>query len=244
MANQFDLDRFDDCPTKRWLQSQIYSSVARRMKSNAMIVSGPSVERHITDGFRIASTPKAKIYLVERNIERFYEMSRRCQAIKNSEPLDGWPEDWYSRVTRLHTDVISYERLIKSKTPTRFEDLDMCQTMPSIQYLIGHRLLLQSKLAGSAAKLRKCILITSSLRHCELDKTLDILFTLVKDILGAKVSLWHGAKGAKHSRLYREHGVKEYSPYMEDHGRILNNGLRFYTYRDGAPMFSCMILYI
>jgi hypothetical protein len=70
MANQFDLDRFDDRPTKRWLQSQMYSHLSRRIKSNAMMVASPSIESYITDGFKIASTPKAQLYLVENNIER------------------------------------------------------------------------------------------------------------------------------------------------------------------------------
>jgi hypothetical protein len=231
MANQFDLDRFDDCPTKRWLQSQIYSDLAKRMKSNVMMIAGPAIERHISDGFKIASTPKAKIHLVEKDFERYKEMVRRYGSIPNK------PKEWAKKITLIHGDILLCDS-------TRFEDLDLCQTLSSLRYLVGHRLLLQSKLGGSAFKLRKCMLITASLRHYELNRTLDALFNLVRDILGAKVALWSGTKGEKHSRLYKEHGVKEYSPYIESHGRLLLNGLRFYTYRDGAPMFSCVILYV
>ena len=81
MPNKIEMNRFDDCPTKRWLQDQMYSHLAKRIKSNVMIVGSPSVEPQITNGFKIASTPKANIYLVENNIERFYEMSRWCQVL-------------------------------------------------------------------------------------------------------------------------------------------------------------------
>ena len=244
MANKFDLDRFDNCPTKRRLQSQIYSNMAMRMKSNVMMVSGPAVERHITDGLKIASTPKAKIYLVERDLERFTEMSRRFQALREQKPLDGWPKDWASRVHRIFMDVAAYEMAAKLSKPVRFEDLDMCQTMSSIQHLVRYRLSLQSEIKGYAARLRKCMLITSALRKCDLDKTLGILEDILGDVLNAKVAVWKSADGTKHSRLYKERGVKEYTPYIANHGRLLKNGLRYYTYKDGTPMFSCMILYI
>jgi len=231
MANQFDLDRFDDCPTKRWLQSQIYSDLAKRVKSNVMMIAGPAVERHINDGLKIASTPAARIHLVEKDFGRYKEMVRRYRDIPNR------PKEWAKKITLINSDILLCDSM-------RFEDLDLCQTMSSLRYLVGHRILLQSKLGGSAFKLRKCMLITTSLRHYELNKTFDAVLNLVRDILGAKVSIWKGAGGKKYSRLYKEHGVKEYFPYIENHGRILNNGLRFYTYRDGAPMFSCMILYV
>ena len=251
MANKFDLDRFDNCPTKRWLQGQMYSHLAKRMKSNVMMVASPSVEGYITNGFKIASTPKAKIYLVEKDAERFFEMSRWCQVLggvgvagPRYDTPDGWPEDWYPRVVRLHTDVVSYEMAAKLNQPVRFEDLDMCQTMSSIQHLVRYRLALQSEIKGYAAGLRKCMLITSALRRCDLEKTLDILQNMLEDVLGAEVVIWKSVKGAKHSRRYKEHGVKEYTPYIRNHGRLLKDGLRYYTYRDGVPMFSCMILYI
>jgi len=130
------------------------------------------------------------------------------------------------------------------REPVRFEDLDMCQTMSSIEPLVRYRLSLQSRITGYPAKLRKCMLITSSLRPGSLDKTLGILFKIIQDVLGAKASLWKDSKATKHSRRYKDHGVKEYFPYMANHGRLLKDGLIFYTYRDGTPMFSCMILYV
>lgn len=250
MANQFDLGRFDDCPTKEWLQGQVYTHLSLRMKSNVMVVGGPSIKRQINNAFKIASTPKAKVYLIENNTERYNEMECRLRYMIDGHPMDPWPQnhqwlkDWYSKVQRVYGDVASYEMAAGLNRPVRFEDLDMCETMSSIQHLVRYRLALQSEISGSSAGLRKCMLITSSLRGCELDTTLDALFKIIQDILGAKVVLWKGTKGAKHSRLYKEHGVKEYSPYMENYGRILNNGLRYYTYRDGAPMFSCTIFYI
>lgn len=244
MTNRLKIDRFDNCPTKRWLQDQMYTHLSFRMKSNVMAVSGPSLEEQITNAFKIASTPKAEIYLVENNVERFLTMSKRCQALKDKEVPDGWPEDWYYRTHRLFIDVASYEMAAKLNKPVRFEDLDMCQTMASIQHLVRYRLSLQSEIGRPIAILRKCMLITSSLRKCDLEKTLDILQRILEDVLGVSASVWDSSKGAKHSRLYKAHGVKEYTPYIAKHGRLLKDGLRFYTYRDGTPMFSCMILYI
>ena len=244
MANKFGLDRFDDCPTKRWLQDQMYTHLSFRIKSNVAVVSSPSLEEQITNAFKIASTPKALVYLVENNIERFTEMSRRYRLLRDGDPLCGWPEDWANRTHRLFIDVAAYEMAAKLTKPVRFEDLDMCQTMSSIQHLVRYRLALQSELSGYPAGMRKCMLITSSLRHCGLETTLDILQRTLEDILGVSASVWKSAKGNKHSRLYRAHGVKEYTPYIAKHGRLLNNGLHFYTYGDKSPMFSCMILYI
>jgi len=244
MANKFDIDRFDDCPTKRWLQDQMYTHLSFRMKSNVMVVGSPSLEEQITNAFKIASTPAAQVYIVEIDARRFAEMSKRFQILRDRDPLCGWPEDWADRTHRLFIDVASYEMAAKLKAPVRFEDLDMCQTMLFTQHLVRYRLSLQSEISGYSARMRKCMLFTSSLHHCGLDETLDILQRILEDVLGASASVWKSAKGNKHSRLYKTHGVKEYTPYIANHGRLLKDGLRFYTYRDGAPMFSCMILYI
>ena len=250
MANKFEIYRFDNCPTKRWLQDQIYSHLSKRIKSNIMIVGSPSVEPQITNGFKIASTPKANIYLVEKNAKRFYEMSRRCHVLKGIpegpryDTPEGWPENWYSRVIRLYTSVAAYEEAASLNQPVRFEDLDMCQTMVSIEPLVRYRLALQSRIGGYSAKLRKCMLITSALRHCDLETTLDTISNILVDTLGISIGMWSSASGAKHSRLYKEHGVKEYSPYISDHGRVLKNGLHLFSYADKAPMFSCIILYV
>jgi hypothetical protein len=214
------------------------------MKSNVVIVGSPSPEEQITNGFKIASTPKAQIYLVENSIERFTEMSRQIKILQSQMALPGWPVDWADRTHRLFIDIAAYEMAAKLSKPVRFEDLDMCQTMASIQHLVRYRLALQSEISGFPARMRKCMLITSSLRKCGLETTLDILQRILEDVLGISASVWDSPKGAKHSRLYRAHGVKEYTPYIAKHGRLLKNGLRFYTYGDKSPMFSCMILYI
>jgi hypothetical protein len=164
--------------------------------------------------------------------------------LRDQAPLDGWPEDWAKRTHRIFMDVASYEMAAKLDKPVRFEDLDMCQTMASIQHLVRYRLALQSEISGYSARLRKCMLITSALRKCDLDTTLGLLENILKDVLGAEVAIWRSAEGAKHSRMYKERKVKEYTPYIAVHGRLLKNGLRYYTYRDGTPMFSCMILYV
>jgi hypothetical protein len=244
MANKFDIGRFDDCPTKRWLQDQIYTYLSFRMKSNVVMVGSPSLEAQITNGFKIASTPKAEIYLAESNVRRFNEMSRRCRILKDEKVPDGWPENWHYRTKCLYTDVTAYEMAAGLNKPVRFEDLDMCQTMASIQHLVRYRLSLQSEIGGYPARMRKCMLITSSLRRCGLDETLTILLNILENVLDTSVGMWKSANGAKHSRLYRTHGVKEYTPYIADHGRLLKDGLRFYTYGDKSPMFSCIILYI
>ena len=244
MTNKLDIDRFDNCPTKRWLQDQMYTYLAFRMKSNVMVVGSPSLEEQITNAFKIASTPKAQVYLVENDVNRFVEMSKRYQLLRDNPPLCGWPEGWANRTHPLFIDVAAYEMAAKLTKPVRFEDLDMCQTMSSVQHLVRYRLALQSEINGYSARMRKCMLITSSLRHCSLETTIDILQRILEDILGVSASIWKSAKGNKHSRLYRTHGVKEYTPYIAEHGRLLKDGLRFYTYGDKSPMFSCMIFYV
>ena len=244
MANKSDLDRFDNCPTKRWLQDQMYTHLSFRMKSNIMVVGSPSLEEQITNGFKIASTPKAEICLVENDVRKFTEMSRRFKILQSQLPLYDWPRDWADRTHCLFTDVAAYETAAELAKPVRFEDLDMCQTMASIQHLVRYRLALQSEISGYSARLRKCMLITSSLRHCDLETTLNILQRILKDVLGASASVWNSPKGSKYSRIYKDHGVKEYTPYMAKHGRVLKDGLHIFSYADKSPMFSCMILYI
>lgn len=244
MANKLELDRFDDCPTKEWLQSRIYTYIGTRMKSSVAMVAGPSIERQITNGFKIASTPKAKIYLIEKDMARYYKMCDRRYALIFAGATDvtaQWPECWWYRAIPALGDMSGYEVAAKLDKPVRFEDLDMCQTMRSIRYFVGHRLLLQSKLKGS---FRKCMLITSSLRKCTVEDTLAILQQLLGDILGVQSSVWPGRTGDKHSKIYKEFNVKVYSPYIARPGRLLKNGLQFFSYADKSPMFSCIILYV
>lgn len=237
-------NRLSDCPTKEWLQDNLYTYIGNRMKSNVMMVSGPSIKRHIGNAFEIASTPKAEIYLVEEDSERMAEMANQFYNGLGEIPAD-WPKDWQNKIHLVYGDVAGYETAARINRPVRFEYLDMYQTMPSIQYLVGHRLLKQSKLGS---KLRKCMLITSSLSRCELDETLTILHHLLSEILGIEFEIWPIINGRKYSRKYRnsgrDSGVREYSPYIKRHGRLLKGGLRLFSYRDRAPMFTCMILYI
>jgi hypothetical protein len=233
MSRQFDIDRFDHCPAKEWLHDNMYKYAATRMKSDALIVSGPAVERHIEHGLRIARTEKARVYLIENDPDVYREMKRRFLAIPNK------PAEWIRKVKIVHGDVASYETFINRSRPMRFEDLDLCKSMKSLHYLLGHRLLLQSKLAGHATSLRKCFMFTVSLRNCPFDDTFKTLSGMLEDILGVKSSYWPGS-----CARYKKVNVKEFYPYIGDFGRLLKGGLHLYTYKDGAPMMTGMIFYV
>ena len=230
--------RLNDCSAKGWLQDNLYTHIGARMKSNVMIVGRPFIEEQITNGLKVASTPRANIYLVEKNRIRCQEIERRFWNIDSP---DQWPDRWQGQVHVVYGDVAGYETAAGLNKPVRFEDLNIGQTMRSMRYLVGHRLLKQSNLKS---KLRKCMLITSSLHKCDLDKTLAILHRLLNEILGVKAVVWPNAKGRKHAGTHKDVGVKEYAPYIEQHGRLLKNGLRLFSYQDKSPMFACMILYI
>jgi len=239
MANKFDIDRFDDCPTKEWLHSNMYTYASRRMKSDALIVSGPAVERHIKEGLKIARTPKAMVYLIENNMKIYAEMRERYEKLLVKQP------ELCNKVRIVSGDVAGYELAIGRSHALRFEDLDMCASIRSLRYLLSHRLYIQSRLAGNPAKLRKCFMFTTSLHNCPFDETVEILQKMVLEILEAKVVLWnmYGVEDVPYRR-YRSNGVKEYFPYFQKFGRLLNNGLHFFTYGDKSPMFSCMIFYV
>jgi hypothetical protein len=237
--------RFNDCPAKEWLQDNLYTHIGARMKSNVMMIPGPSIGKQITNALKIASTPKSEIYFIEESYTRMAKMYMRSQhdagyLSKVGGTSADWPKNWRSRIHFFYGGVAGYEVAAGLDKPVRFEDLDMDQTMSSMRYLVGHRLLKQSELKS---KLRKCMLITSSLRGCDLDKTLGILHRLLNEILGTKAAIWPNAKG-KYAGTHRGAGVNEYAPYIEQHGRLIKNGLRLFSYRDSVPMFSCMILYI
>ena len=233
--------RFNDCPAKEWLQDNLYTHIGARMKSNVMMVGSQSIKKQITNGFKIASTPKAEIYLIENNRTRYYEMNAQYWSARTGAALNQCPENWPDRTNIIQIFTLICREAARLDKPVRFEDLSIEQTMSSMRYLIGHRLLRQSSLKS---KLRKCMLVTSSLHRCDIDETLDILHKMLNEILGVKAAVWPNAKGRRHAGIHRDVGVREYAPYIEQHGRLVKNGLRFFSYWDRSSMFTCMILYV
>lgn len=240
MSSKFDLNRFDkvNCPAKNWLHNHIYNYLyIRKIISSAMIISGPAVSRHLEDAFKVASVKQAEVYLVEKFAHVYKEMVRRWNIIQK-EAHPKWPKDWQKKVHLVHSDVRTYQDVIGKRYACRFEDLDLCQNMESIRYLVGDRIQEQTRIGGPGRKKKKCMLITSSLRGCGYEKTIKLLRDLLLSIPLAEIDPFIPTKARKLSN-----GVKQYFPTIRDKGRLLPKGLSFFTYRDRSPMMTIMILF-
>ena len=221
--SKFNETRFDGAKNKIIVRNLQYGLVSKYIKSNAIIVCGPSVSRNICDGRKIARTPKSKIFLIEQSPTIFKIVQRRFGKLSDKQKKN---------VYIIKGDVSNYETLINLKVPCRFEDLDLCIALNSIKYTILHRLSMQSKISAQK-NFNKCIMFTSCMRSAKITSIMHTLNYIV-NFLGAEIDLKNFGNAEK--RI-----MSLYAPLMIKKGRLVD--FRITTYKDGASMMSCLLIY-
>lgn len=228
-------DHFDNRPAKEFLEDLIYTYIGRIMRSHVLVITGPSIERHIINSFKIASDNRFWVHCIDMDEDTFSEMTQRLEKMS----IDT------SRVELGLGDVTNYEWVFKLPRPCRFEDLDLCQSLGQTKGIIMQRLIRQSSNhGGTYDSCVKCLMFTTSSRPKGIEDFFYNLNTILNEI-GAEIrvnsTVRQGPNGVyKHNKR----NIHEWSPVLSKHGRLLNRDpLTVYTYRDGAPMVSCVIMY-
>jgi hypothetical protein len=116
--------------------------------------------------------------------------------------------------------------------------LDFCQTLEQTYELIAYRFLDQYR--NTAYSYNRCFMFTASLRPHGEESFLKNLNTVLS-ATGAKVcvdSTW------RQEGTLLEHGVRRKHPVLLKRGGLAKyQPITLYSYRDGNPMMTCVIMH-
>ena len=226
--NTVPVEHYDHRPAKEFLENYTYTKIGKKMVSNVLTITGPAIDRHILNASKIANRSKCKIYFIEIESRIYKEM---CWRKKHSK-LDT------KKVNIGHGNFIDYNKIFDLRYPCRFIDLDLCQTMGKCKHLICHSLQHQSMHINDAYNDKyKCIMITSSYRCSTTEKTFSGLNYILK-VIGAKIDIAQTKQRSK-KQIFKK--VHKLNPVITKQGRL--KMLDIFSYKDGAPMMSFVILY-
>ena len=234
--NTVPVEHYDHRPAKEFLENYTYTRIGKKMVSNVLAITGPAIDRHITNASKIANRSKCKMYFIE--IEpRIYKIM--CRRKENSELNT-------KKVNIGLGNFVDYNRIFGLQYPCRFIDLDLCQTLEKTMFLIYHSLRHQSMhINNKYNNGYKCLMITASLRgdsrkNNKGNNTAKTLLDLniLLNVIDARIDIKNTIQNKTRS-IFK--GVNKLSPVIINQGRLKT--LDIFSYKDGAPMMSFVILY-
>jgi len=235
IGNDLPEDHFDNRPVKEFLEHNLYRHAGNRMESNVVQITGPALERHVTgpalerhvkNALMIAKTVRCRIHCIEISRRIFKEMERRWQHLSPR----------LKKMVKIHNcDIANHHINCKLRVPSRFEDLDLCQSLHMTKYLIAYRLQIQSSSYTKRYDMsNKCMMFTSALRPTSRRDYMKDINTVLA-VIGSEID------SATYKVNNVRYGIRSITPTITKPGRMTAIGI--FSYQDASPMMSCIIFY-
>lgn len=247
MRKELNNAHFDNRPRKKAAENYIYTQIGKIVTSSALVITGPSLERHIPNIMKITTHQSCKGYCIE-NDTRVYYGEHGIQ-----ERYNNLTQQEKHKIKIAFGDVTGYMKIFGLRYPCRFIDLDLCRTLNSTSLIIANCLRVQ---ATYRKDMHKFFMFTASYPRTT-EGMEEYLFELDRTILSeidARINIESMLRMRKENKPWGwkklGHYMKRWTPIFLEHGRISeqnmpleSNGFLLYNYKETSQMITCAFIY-
>lgn len=224
----------------------LYSKlISYSIKSNIMACPGADLNRYIKYAKAVYSTSKGKAFFIELKNKRYLQL-KKILADKDKKTKN--------RIKIIHDDIFKYDsnRLYPLARPCRVEDFGLgIGIRESIYKVMGRLYDQKSRCDGQRLKAQ---ILGSSIRQIPKDVIIE-LYQMYLSVLGLEIKSINGYKSTNPNCLsvnnaekiltYHDHTGKKGNVYKY-HVKLSGtrrSDMTLYSYYNGSPMLTSMIIY-
>lgn len=235
---------FENDVIKDELEKMMYMDSG--ITSNALVLTGPNVKRHIRNLRRtICTTSKSSITIAEIDDDVYATQKKwfGSESVKKHIKLKRFDKEsgaFKDTTVRYDKNVKLFNDDIMNASPERFIDADLMATVNTVSRTVTN-LLTQQKEVFAHSKLRKGLIFTFSMRTATMEQTLHFIKNLLKVELGATVTFLSKIS-MYHQKVTFNHMYIRYKTIISG-GRVKVFRLYYYNSYSGHPMMTGLIVY-